>query len=848
MKNFDFKKQVLPHLLAVLVFLLLIVVYFAPVVFQGKNIKSHDAMTWTGNAASIYLHRDTFHEEPLWTNNSFGGMPAYTISVLYSGELLEYVEKAMNLGLPYPISIMFLSLVCSYVMLLAYGVKPWGAVAGALAITFFSFNFVSLEAGHNSKLRAMAFTPVLLAGVALAYKGNWKWGFLLAALGTAFQMRAGHYQITYYAAMIIGVMGLNELIWAIIEKRLKNFGIATAILLGAAFLGVATNAGRLMTLQEYTQYSMRGKPELSGKDNPDKGTADGGLERDYVFSWSFGKMEAMTVLIPGLYGGASQENVDKKSNVAKALSEHGADLSQFPRAPYYWGEQPFTSGPTYAGAAVIFLFVLGMFVLDNRHKWWLFALTIFSLCLTMGRSFPEFNNPMYDSFPGYNKFRTVTMAIIIAQITIPILAIMAIDKLFKSAWNAKLQNKVFMAAGLTAFVTLVFALIPSIAGEFTSDTDKRNGLPAWLLDAVVADRESIASSDSWRSFFFVILTAGVVFAGLKRWLSPTIATLVICGVILLDLWPIDRRYLSKDQFERVRPAEQFAPSAADNEILLDKSKGYRVLNLDGPFSESKTSSVHRSIGGYSPVKLRRYQDLIVGNVGIGQEIERIGQAFRAKQFSYDFLRTLPVLNMLNTKYIKANEEKDGVIQNPFAMGAAWFVPAVKEVQSPDEEYESLVSFDPKSVAILDIKKFKHSSQAYDTTGAKVVLTEIRQNLLTYDFTNPGKGMLVFSEVYYPEGWIVTVDGQEVPQEKLLRVNYVLRALETAPGTHKVVFSFKPKSFTQGNTISLISSLSLILMLAGIVVFEGYNISKAKNEDDVLAEKTTEIPSKPSGKR
>ena len=846
MNNLDFKNKILPHLIAIGVFLVLVAVYFSPAVFGGKALQSGDVVTWAGNSKAVNEHRAHFSEEALWAANVFSGMPAYTISVIYSGELLEYVEKVSYLGLPYPVPIIFMALVCAYIMLLAYNVKPLVAVPGAIAFAFFTFNFLSLEAGHNSKLRAMAFAPLLIAGLVYAFRGKLKWGFLLVALGTAFQLRAGHYQITYYTALAALFLGINEFVFSIKENRLKNFGLAVAVLLAGALIGVATNAGRLMTLQEYTQYSMRGKPELQRKQV--NGAKDANKPQDYVFNWSFEKMETMTMLIPNLYGGGSTDRVDKKSNVGKALDENGVSLSQFPNAPYYWGDQPFTSGPVYAGATLIFLFVLGLLVLDARYKYCLLAAAVFSLLLTMGKHLPSFNNPMYDYFPGYNKFRTVTMAIFIAQLAIPILAVLGLDKILRSPFSPELQKKLLIAAGITAGTALLFALVPSIAGNFSSESDTQHGLPAWLLSAVQEDREAFARADAWRSVVFVLLTAGVAFAALKKLIPSYVSAIAVTVLVLMDLWPVDKRYLNKDNFEKTRPEERIVASAADNAILQDKSLGYRVLNLNGPFSESKTGAIHRSIGGYSPVKMRRYQDLVVGEIGIQRDMDPIIDLLRSGKATQEMIMAQlgksNVLNLLNTKYLKYGDEANAVLENPYALGAAWFVADVKEVRSPDEEYEALLNFNPRSTALVDVNKFKPSATTFDTAGASVKLTEFRQNLLVYEAENPGKGLIVFSENYYPEGWQVELDGKPVSE---IRADYVLRALEVPAGKHKITFAFHPESFALGNTISLVSSLSLILMLLGIVAFEGKKLVSGKGTNPESEPETPVKAGKPDKK-
>ena len=818
--NIDFKGKFLPHILVLFFFWLCTAIYFQPAVFGDKWLKQGDAVTWTGNAQEVNEHRKQYHEEALWTNSMFSGMPSYTISVNYSGEIIEHLENISHLVLPYPISIIFISLICFYIFCLSLRMSPVVAAFGAVAFTLFSFNIVSIEAGHNSKVRAMTFAPLVLAGMTYAFRGKWLWAITLAALGTTMQIRTGHYQITYYLAFLAGIYGISELISAVQNKQLKNFGIAVLVLMGGAALGIASNAGRLMTLLEYSPYSMRGKSELTIKDaNKPK---DGGLDKDYVFSWSNSKMETFTLLIPHFYGGSSSETMPKKSEVAPYFEGNGQAVQQF---PFYWGDQPFTSGPVYAGAIVCFLFVLGLFILEGRIKWWLLAATIFSIMLTWGRNFEELNYFLFDNLPGYNKFRAVTMAIFIAQLAMPTMAALTLSRLCEKITIEGAEKKLMYAAGIVAGLSLIFWLMPDLAGEFSSPNDKQIGggaaLPPDFLRALETDRSNMLSSDALRSFFLVMLAATLVLAILKNWMKPIYATLGIAIIGFIDLWQVDKRYLNKDSFEKSFWTDQFQPTAADEMILAQKGLNNRVLNLNNPFNESKTSYFHKSIGGYSPVKIRRYQDLIEND--LTAEIQDVGNSLRGG--SIEFLQRERILNMLNTRYIKANEEAAGVIVNPFALGNAWFVQQVQSVNSPDEEMAATRSFDPASTAIIDQNKFKTNKKTF-AAGGSAKLTEARSNLLKYDVENALDGLLVFSEIYYAEGWVATIDGKESP---ILRTNYVLRAMEVPAGKHEIIFRFQPKSFTNGNRISLFSSIAVMGLLA-FAVFKGFTSNSKKEEE------------------
>jgi len=573
-----------------------------------------------------------------------------------------------------------------------------------------------------------------------------------------------------------------------------------------------------MTLMEYSPYSMRGKPELTIKDaNKPK---DGGLDKDYVFSWSNAKMETFTLLIPHFYGGSSSENVPKKGEIANFFASVNQGVEQF---PYYWGDQPFTSGPVYAGAIVCFLFILGLFIVDGRYKWWLLAATVFSIVLTWGRNFEDFNYFLFDTLPAYNKFRAVTMAIFIAQFSMATLAALALARLFDSASIEKLDKKLYYALGIVGGFCLIFWLMPDMAGDFTTPNDKQitgAGYPAdvttRIMSALYQDRADMLSSDALRSLFLILLAGGLVFLIVRGWMKPLYATLCIAFLGLVDLWQVDKRYLNKDNFQKSFWNEQFQPTAADQAILQNPGLNNRVLNLNNPFNESKTSYYHKSIGGYSPVKIRRYQDLIEND--LTTEIQDVGNQLRTAQngevsFTLEFLKQERILNMLNTKYIKANEEANGVINNPYALGNAWFVKQVQLVKSPDQEMEATRTFDPATTALVDETKFKVSKTSF-AAGGQAKLFEARGNLLKYNVENASDGLLVFSEIYYAEGWKATIDGKDAP---IIRANYVLRAMEVPSGKHEIVFKFEPHSFFIGNKISLFSSI-LVLGLLGFTTF------------------------------
>ncbi|MFY8034128.1 MAG: YfhO family protein [Flexibacteraceae bacterium] len=811
MRKIDFKTQVLPHLIVVALFYAIVFLYFSDALGGGKVIRQSDSIQWAGASSAVYEHRAQYGEEPLWTNSMFGGMPTYTVSTIFTGDVLDIFDKILMGGFPYPISIVFLSLVCYYITLLCFNVKPYVAAVGAIAFTFFSFNFISLEAGHNSKLRAMVYAPLILGSINLLMNKKWLWGFVLASLSIAMQIKSGHYQITYYTAFIVAIMAVSELVFAIKEKKFSVVFKTAGFLILATIIGFGANVGRLWTLNEYTQYSMRGKAELTPKDK--SMPTDGGLNRDYVFDWSHEQMEVFTLLIPSIYGGSSSEKYDKNSNVAKVLKAQGVDESQLPAVPYYWGSMPFTSGPIYAGAVVILLFVVGLFIVDNRYRWWLLTAALLGILLSMGKHLPSLNYTLYDVFPYYNKFRTVAMAIFIAQVTMPLLGALALNKLMDSEIDKELQKKLTIAAGIVAAVTVLFFLIPDIAGDFTAEeNDARlatQGFPEWLISAVGEDRVDLVKSDAIRSFFYILMAFGAIYA-MKFKAIPRVALVGILGLLTLsDLWAVDRRYLNKESFQKKSDWENnVSKDAADEFIKKDTDPHYRVLNLQNPFAETKTSAFHHSLGGYSPAKVRRYQDLIENNLTV--EIQQLTQMINSRQFTMDSLQKLEIINMLNTRYIKLGDTPDAVIKNPYARGNAWFVKDIKAVTSPDEEILAINQIDVLSEATVDTKKFPAVKESVFTidSAATIKLTQYKLNDMVYESNNPNPGLAVFSDIYYPAGWEVTVDDKPADY---IRANYILRGLQLPAGKHTIRFQFRPQSYYLGNKIMMASGSMIILM-------------------------------------
>ncbi|CAN5919978.1 YfhO family protein [soil metagenome] len=804
--TFDFRRDVLPHVLAVFFFLLLTVAYFSPIFFEGKTLAQNDVLQFRGGAKEILDYRERTGEEALWTNSMFSGMPAYLISVQFTGDMFRYVHQLFTLGLP-PIALnIFLTLVCAYVLFAAMGMSAWLAVIGAIAMAFTSYNFIILEAGHNTKSIAIAYAPLVLAGLIYTYRRNLWLGAALFSLGLALHIRANHIQITYYLLLMILIFGLIELVYALRQKALAPFLQRTAVLVLGAVLAVGVSFGRLYTTATYGNYSIRGGTEL--RTGEEAGTATGvttGLTQDYAFNWSYGVLESLTLLIPDFYGGGSSVRLTPGTETYQRFAQMGVPASQLRdmKIPFYWGDQPSTSGPVYVGAIICFLFVLGLLVADNRLRMWLLLATVLSLLLAWGKNFGWFNYLVFDYFPGYNKFRAVSMTLVIAQLAMPLLALVALFQFLRAADGKALRQKLFYAAGITGGICLLVALFAG-AASFVGALDERLAQAQSPVEAIRADRESMMRGDAFRSLLFILLAAGLMFLYLRKTVSATVVVAGIGLLVLVDLWTVNKRYLGNDDFQRRVVENFFQPTPVDQAILRDPDLHYRVINMGDPFNDARTSYFHKSVGGYHGAKLRRYQDVIERHLSRGN---------------------VQVFNMLNTRYIITGQEQQPVQRNPDALGNAWFVQTVKPVNTPDEEIAALTGFNAATEAVVDVRKFPVAQTQYPSEGSSIRLTAYQPNALTYEATAAQDVLVVFSEIYYPEGWNAYLNEQPVEH---IRANYLLRAMTVPAGTHAIEFRFEPKEYAIGNTVSLVSSVLLLLALVGAAisssgVFTGFTV-------------------------
>ncbi len=821
-KKFDFQKY-LPYILSIALFLLIALSYF-PQVIEGKKLLQHDHQSAQGNAKEIVDYRKEHHEEPLWTNSLFGGMPAYLISTKYPGNLLTPVYKFLRLDAG-PLGMLFMLLLGFYILLVSLKINPWLSVVGSIAFAFATFNFIIIMVGHNTQVYALSFMPAVLAGIILAFRDKKILGAGIAGVSLALQLIANHPQITYYTLLIALIFGLSELVFAIIQKTLPSYLKSVGVLAIAVLLALGSNFGRLYTTYEYSKYSMRTKTELS----KDKDDQTNGLPKSYITGWSYGKGETMTLLIPGFKGGSNTEQVSEKSATYKLFAQNNpAQAKEVAKGglPLYWGTQPSTAGPVYLGAIVIFLFVLGLFIVENRFRWWLLVATVLGIMLSWGRNFPAFTDFFINHVPGYNKFRTVSMSLVIAGFTMPLMALLALKELFWGQTETKKINTgLKWSFGITAGITLLFVLIPSLAGDFIAPADSQ--YQKILADVFREDRISLLRGDAFRSFILITLSAAVILLYRMKKLKLNMAILALGILFIFDFWTIDKRYLNDSKFVSKSKAKQvFVPTTADKMILKDTSPDYRVLNLTtSPFQDASTSYFHKSIGGYHGAKMRRYQDLIdtelIANIA---ELVTFLQNPANKNPDSVF-SSLNIINMLNTKYFIVNPNGAPLV-NPTAAGNAWFVNKLVTAENADEELALLKKINIRKEATTD-KKYEAVYKANDykpDSSASIILTSYQPNKLIYNSQSTETGVAVFSEIFYEKGWNATIDNQPVEH---FRVDYLLRGMIVPPGDHEIVFSFHPKSYYMGEKISLAGSLLLILALAGAVVLE---IKKKKEEE------------------
>ena len=816
-------KKFLPDVVVIAVFAIISFAYFFVPITQGKILYQHDASAGVGAAQEMTEYQNRTGETTRWTNSIFGGMPTYQMSPSYqSTDGLSQVMNAYHLWLPDNVWFLFAYLLGFYILLRAFDFRQSLAALGSVMWAFSSYFLIIIAAGHLWKVMALAYLPPMIAGVVLAYRGRYLSGFIVTALFTAFEIKANHVQMTYYYLFIILFMVIAYLVKSIREKQLAIFLKATGVLAAAALIGIAINLSSLYHTWQYQKESMRGKSELVKKDAANQTSS--GLDRDYITQWSYGIDETLTLLVPDAKGGASVPLSKNATAMAKADPQIQSMIPQLYDAfPQYFGTQPGTSGPVYVGAFVLFLFILGLFIVKGPMKWALLAATVLSILLAWGHNFMGFTNFFLDYIPMYAKFRTVASILVIAEFTIPLLAALALKKIVDEPDVLSKQMKfAYISLALTAGVA---ALIPDMMGPFVSEQERQmvgsiqgmDGGTARTILANISDmRAAMVSSDAWRSVIIILIGFALLFAYKLKKLRADYMIAALLVLCLVDMWQVDKRYLNDEMFvpksERDMPQQ---PTATDIEINKDKSLDYRVLNFaSNTFNENETSYFHKSIGGYHPAKLRRYQEMI--DAYIVPEMQKAMQAIAAKggnMQQVDGVKLFPVLNMLNTKYFIFPLQGGATIplKNIYAQGNGWFVDKIDYVADANAEYAEVGKIDVRHEAVAD-KQFEAvlgQAKANNST-ATVKLDKYEPNNLQYTVNSKNGGIVVFSEIYYP-GWKATVDGQSV---ELGRVNYILRAVNVKPGKHIVVLDFHPTSISTTETIAYISIVILLLAIAG----------------------------------
>lgn len=807
---------------AVVLFALISFAYFVPASLDGRILFQHDASAGRGMGHEQQTYFERTGERTRWTNSVFGGMPTYQTAPSYkSTDALSKVMDAYHLWLPENVWYVFAYLLGFYILLRAFDFRQELAVLGAIIWAFSSYFFIIIAAGHIWKVMALAYLPPMIAGLVLAYRGKYLWGFILTALFTAFEVKANHVQMTYYYLFVVLFMVIAYLVQAIKNKQLLHFGKATAVCAAAACLGICMNLSNLYHTWEYSKESMRGKSELVKANTANQ--TNSGLERDYITQWSYGIGETWTLLIPNAKGGASVPLSQNETAMKKADPNF---IQIYQQIGQYWGEQPGTSGPVYVGAFVLMLFILALFIVKGPMKWALLAATVLSILLSWGKNFMPLTNFFIDYMPMYAKFRTVASILVIAEFTIPLLAMLGLKKILDTPSILNKQIKyVYISFGLTAGFCLLFALMPSVFfSNFVSaqELEAMKSIPAEYQGQLIANlreiRQAIFTDDCWRSFFIIVIGTLLLLLYRANKLKKSAFVGLVIVLCLVDMWQVNKRYLNDGMFVeksvRDNPIEM---TPTDQQILQTKELDYRVLNLaTSTFNENETSYFHKSIGGYHPAKLRRYQEMI--ETYIAPEMEKLMKSIFEAQGDMTKLNgdsISPVLNMLNTKFfiMPLQGGQTVPLKNPYAFGNAWFVDKVTYVNNANEELEMVGKLNLRAEAVAD-KKFRDvlGSSCEQDHHAQVTMKNYEPNQLTYEVESAKGGVLVFSENYYPE-WTAAIDGKEVP---VGRVNYILRAIQVKPGKHQVVLSFFPKSVDRTETVAYIAfALLVICILLGI---------------------------------
>ncbi|MDR1517450.1 MAG: YfhO family protein [Dysgonamonadaceae bacterium] len=834
MNNFPIFKKILPDAIAIVSFMLIAFIYFSPAITEGKVITQHDSLAAIGQGQEQRDYMEQHHgERTRWINSMFGGMPTYQMSPSYnSTKPQDFAKKLYSLFLPDYVSLVFIMMLGFYILMRAFNASPLIGAIGAVVWAFSSYFFIIIAAGHIWKFITLAYIPPTIAGIVLVYRKKYLVGALLAMVFTAFQISANHIQMSYYFLIVMLAIVIAYLADAAKNKKLPDFMKSTAVLIVAGAIGVMANASNLYHTYEYAKETMRGKSELSHHGTENK--SQNGLERDYITNWSYGVGETWTLLVPNTKGGASVPLSENETAMSKANPQYQQLYQQIGQ---YWGDQPGTSGPVYVGAFVLTLFILGLFILKGALKWGLLGATILSILLSWGHNFMGLTDFFIDNVPMYNKFRTVSSILVVAEFTIPLLAVLALKEVVQKKDSLGKKNKyLIISLALTGGFALLFAIAPKLFfPSFISAVEMQGlqSLPAEHLQPIINNltdmRVAMFTADAWRSFFVIGIGTALLWLFSAKKLK---AEYMLSGVLILclaDMWAVNKRYLNEGDFSpKSKRTQSFAKTQSDEIILQDSTTHYRVLNMaTSTFNDGITPYWHKCIGGYHPAKLRRYQDLI--DVYLSPEMLRLQQDIIQTQGAMDSVNAdgFKVLNMLNTKWIVMPAQGGATIpvENPYPQGNAWFVDEIRFVDNADAEIAELGKMDLRSQAVAD-KSFESVLGGVNVTPkdslSKIYLESHDSNILTYKADAKKDELAVFSEIYYPDGWQISIDGKPA---KMIRANYTLRALAVPEGQHSIVFKFAPTSIKVTDGIAYIA-LAIMLITLAFVLWKG--VKKIEN--------------------
>tara|TARA_B100001142_G_scaffold146086_1_gene147046 strand:- start:5814 stop:8249 length:2436 start_codon:yes stop_codon:yes gene_type:complete len=802
---------IIKHLISLIVFISLTTYLFSPVFFENKEIKQHDIEQWKYSANETIEFRKNNKEEALWSNSMFSGMPAYLIDIKWSNYIISNIQKIYSVFFPHPVSNILISFISFYIMLLCFRVKPEIALFGSIAFTLSSYLIVGIAAGHNARIGTVALLPLIIGGIHLCITRNRNLGFIITAVALALQLRLNHLQITYYTLFILIFYGTNQLIYYYYKNQIKFYFKRILVLTIAAMLAIGTFFGEIWAVLEYSSESIRGNSEI---------TNTSGLDKDYAFQYSNGIFEPLTLFIPNILGGSSRQTLERDSNLGKELRKNNVSTvqinNQLRNVPTYWGDQPLTA-PYFAGSITLFFLILGIMILKRSEKNWIIGLLIISVILSMGSNLSFINNIFFDYLPGYNKFRSVTFIIIISLFSLSLFSSLTLNKLLSDV--KKYKKHVFRAFLYSiSFYIFIFCLSFLLSYSGSVDSNFEN-FPSWFTDALSQDRKNLLITDlGYASFFTLILYLsylGIIYKNLNK----QIFTIVPIAIISLDHLRITTSLIRDDKSCEIygdctfinKKNKQISLSESDQFILENNSNRKRVYNLQNTFNDAKTSYFHSSIGGYHGAKMRRYQDLIEKK--INKERELLVDKLQNNNIDFSDLK---VINMLNVGYIKFGEDRNNVVQNRFSNGNAWYIDKLIPVNSPKDEIEMLSDINTKKEAVYDNQMFDNIKNLDFSSEGNIEVVEYNPNKIIYRSENQKKSFLVFSEIYYPHGWKVLINGKE---SKLIRVNYILRGLELSPGNHTIEMKFEPKAYMIGDKVILASNYILLILLISIIFIE-----------------------------